>query len=104
MFLGMERNIVAVSTSMLLLSLGENLWRKFLPRYLQALGAPIRAIGLFGSLEDFLDGVYQYPGGWLGDRLITKSDNDPQHYQDAAARLAPATTVQIVAPVKRVEL
>ncbi len=54
---------------MLLLSLGENLWRKFLPRYLQALGAPIRVIGLFGSLEDFLDGVYQYPGGWLGDRL-----------------------------------
>jgi MFS family permease len=72
-FLGLERNIVAVSTSMLLLSLGENLWRKFLPRYLQALGAPIRAIGLFGSLEDFLDGVYQYPGGWLGDRLGRRS-------------------------------
>jgi MFS family permease len=72
-FLGLERNIVAVSTSMLLLSLGENLWRKFLPRYLQALGAPIRAVGLFGSLEDFLDGVYQYPGGWLGDRLGRRS-------------------------------
>jgi MFS family permease len=68
-YLGLDRNIVVVSTAMLLLALGENLWRKFLPRYLQALGAPIRAIGLFGSLEDFLDGVYQYPGGWLGDRL-----------------------------------
>ena len=54
---------------MLLLSLGESLWRKFLPKYLQALGAPIRAVGLFGSVEDFLDGVYQYPGGWLGDHL-----------------------------------
>ena len=54
---------------MLLLSLGENLWKKFLPKYLQALGAPIRAIGLYGSAEDFLDGVYQYPGGWLGDHL-----------------------------------
>ena len=64
-----ERNIVAVSTAMMLLSLGENLWRKFLPKYLQALGAPIRAVGLFGSVEDFLDGVYQYPGGWLGDHL-----------------------------------
>jgi MFS family permease len=68
-FLGLERNIVVVSTAMLLLSLGEFLWRKFLPRYLQALGAPIRAVGLFGSVEDFLDGIYQYPGGWLGDRL-----------------------------------
>ncbi|HEX9162276.1 MAG TPA: MFS transporter [Thermoanaerobaculia bacterium] len=67
--LGLERNIVAVSGAMLLLSLGESLWRKFLPKYLQALGAPIRAVGLFGSAEDFLDGVYQYPGGWLGDHL-----------------------------------
>src|SRR5439155_39280 len=23
---------------------------------------------LFGTCEDFLDGVYQYPGGWIGDR------------------------------------
>ena len=65
----LERNIVAVSVAMLLLSLGENLWRKFLPKYLQALGAPIRAVGLFGSVEDLLDGIYQYPGGWLGDHL-----------------------------------
>src|SRR5438128_8606721 len=68
-FLALEPNVVAVSTAMFLESLGENLWRKFLPKYLQALGAPIRAVGLFGSIEDFLDGVYQYPGGWLGDRL-----------------------------------
>src|SRR5262249_28617675 len=38
-------------------------------KYLQSLGAPIRAVGFYGSLEDFLDGIYQYPGGWLGDRL-----------------------------------
>src|SRR5207237_761846 len=48
--------------------LGENLWRRFLPKYLQSLGAPITAIGLFGTAEDFLDGVYQYPGGWIADR------------------------------------
>lgn len=54
---------------MLILSFGENLWRKFLPKYLQALGAPILVIGTFGSLEDFLDGVYQYPGGWASDRF-----------------------------------
>ena len=68
-FLALEPNVVAVSTAMFLLALGENLWQKFLPKYLQALGAPIRAVGLFGSVEDFLDGVYQYPGGWLRDRL-----------------------------------
>lgn len=68
-FFALERNIVRVSMAMLLLAFGENLWKSFLPRYLQALGAPIRAVGLFGSIKDFLDGVYQYPGGWLGDHL-----------------------------------
>ncbi|HEY3053838.1 MAG TPA: MFS transporter [Thermoanaerobaculia bacterium] len=68
-FLALEPNVIAVSSAMFLLALGENLWRKFLPKYLLALGAPIRAVGLFGSVEDFLDGVYQYPGGWLGDRI-----------------------------------
>ena len=68
-FLALEPNVVAVSAAMFLLALGENLWQKFLPKYLQALGAPIPAVGLFGSIEDFLDGVYQYPGGWLSDRV-----------------------------------
>jgi len=34
----------------------------------ETLGAPVTAIGLFGTCQDFLDGVYQYPGGWIGDR------------------------------------
>ena len=66
--LGLERNIVAVSTAMFLLAFGENLWKRFLPKYLQILGAPVTAIGLFGTCEDLLDGLYQYPGGWIGDR------------------------------------
>jgi MFS family permease len=65
---GLERNIVAVSGAVFLLALGENLWKRFLPKYLETLGAPVTAIGLFGTCQDFLDGVYQYPGGWIGDR------------------------------------
>lgn len=65
---GLERNVIAVSIAMFLLGLGENLWKRFLPKYLEALGAPITAIGLFGTTQDFVDGIYQYPGGWLGDR------------------------------------
>lgn len=65
---GLERNIVAVSGAVFLLALGENLWKRFIPKYLEALGAPVTAIGLFGTCQDFLDGVYQYPGGWIGDR------------------------------------
>lgn len=65
---GLERNIVAVSGAVFLLALGENLWKRFIPKYLEALGAPLTAIGLFGTCQDFLDGIYQYPGGWIGDR------------------------------------
>jgi MFS family permease len=66
--LGLERNVVAVSVATFLLALGENLWKRFLPKYLEALGAPVTAIGLFGTCQDLLDGVSQYPGGWIADR------------------------------------
>jgi MFS family permease len=56
-----------VSTATFVMGLGENLWRRFLPKYLESLGAPVIAIGAFGTAEDFLDGVYQYPGGWVAD-------------------------------------
>src|SRR3954452_24099236 len=65
--LGLERNTLAVVGAMFLMALGENLWRRFLPKYLESLGAPIVAIGAYGTAEDFLDGVYQYPGGWIAD-------------------------------------
>lgn len=68
-WLGLERNIVLVSGAMLLLGLGENLWKRFVPKYLEALGAPVVAIGAYGSAEDLLDGLYQYPGGWVADRF-----------------------------------
>src|SRR5262245_56493975 len=66
--LALEKNLVAVSVAMFLLALGEQLWKRFLPKYLEALGAPIRAIGLFGTCENVVDGLYQYPGGWIADR------------------------------------
>ena len=57
--LGLERSVVAISAATFLLALGENLWKRFVPKYLEALGAPVTAIGLFGSFQDLLDGVYQ---------------------------------------------
>jgi MFS family permease len=68
-YLSLERNVIAASAAVFLLFLGEELWKKFLPRYLEALGAGAVAIGLFGTAKDFFDAIYQYPGGWLADRL-----------------------------------
>jgi MFS family permease len=68
-YLRIERNVTAASGAVFLLGLGEELWKKFLPKYMQSLGAGPLAIGLFGTAEDCFDALYQYPGGWLADRL-----------------------------------
>jgi len=67
--LALERNVASASAAMFLLGFGEELWKKFLPKYLESLGAGTAVIGLFGTLKDFLDAIYQYPGGWLADRV-----------------------------------
>ena len=47
---------------------------------------------------------YAFTKGFLGDRLITSSDKNPVHYQEASRDLAPETSVRIVEPGIRVEL
>ncbi|MGH9747836.1 MAG: MFS transporter [Candidatus Acidiferrales bacterium] len=64
---GVGRNVVAASAAVFVVGLGEELWKKFLPKYLESLGASVAVVGLFGTAEDFFDAVYQYPGGWMAD-------------------------------------
>ena len=68
-YLGLERNVSLASAAVFILGLGEELWKKFLPKYLETLGASTPVIGLFGTAQDFFDAIYQYPGGWLADRV-----------------------------------
>src|SRR5262245_10118531 len=70
--LGRNRNVAVLALSIFGLGLGEELWQSYLPKYLTALGASGMAVGLFSSLKDLLDGLYQYPGGWAGDRFGRK--------------------------------
>jgi MFS family permease len=58
-----------MSIAVFALIAGEQLWSRFLPKYLVALGAPALAVGLWGSTKDFLDAALQYPGGALSDRI-----------------------------------
>jgi MFS family permease len=67
-YFSLERNVTIASAAVFLIGLGEELWKKFLPKYLEALGASAPIIGLFGTAETFFDAIYQYPGGWLADR------------------------------------
>jgi MFS family permease len=68
-YLSLERNVSIAAAAVFILGLGEELWKKFVPKYLEALGANTTIIGLFGTAEDFFDAIYQYPGGWLADHL-----------------------------------
>lgn len=66
-YLALERNVATASAGFLLIGMGEELWKKFLPKYLESLGAGVLTVGAFGTAKDFLDAIYQYPGGWLAD-------------------------------------
>lgn len=65
----METNIALITVTVFVFTAGEELWLRFIPKYLQALGASVVLIGLFGSTRDVLDAVYSYPQGYISDLL-----------------------------------
>lgn len=67
-FFGLKRNLVILLVATFVIGVGEELWMRFLPKYLQALGAAVFVIGLFDALRTLLGAVYAYPGGVLVDR------------------------------------
>ena len=71
-FFALERNIVVLLGALLVIGMGEELWVRFMPKYLEVLGAGALAIGAYGSFQRIVDTIYQYPGGWLADRLGRK--------------------------------
>jgi MFS family permease len=67
------RRITATNLAVLLaviffIASGEELWARFIPAYLRALGASVAMVAVFGTCKDFLDAVYQFPGGLITAR------------------------------------
>ena len=67
-FFGLKRNLVVLLVATFVIGAGEELWIRFIPKYLQALGATVFVIGLFDALRTLLGAIYAYPGGVLVDR------------------------------------
>ncbi len=67
-FFGLKRNLIILLVAIFVIGAGEELWMRFLPKYLQALGATVFVIGLFDALRTLLGAVYAYPGGVVVDR------------------------------------
>lgn len=52
-----------------LVGVGERMAERFLPLYLLSLGGGTWAIGAFNGLNNLLNALYSFPGGWLSDRV-----------------------------------
>ncbi|MEK7754832.1 MAG: MFS transporter [Acidobacteriota bacterium] len=66
-FLGLRRNVVLLLGAIVLLGAGEETWLRFVPKYLELLGASVFIIGLYDALKTLLGALYAYPGGVLAD-------------------------------------
>jgi len=67
-FFGLKRNLVILLLAIFVIGAGEELWMRFVPKYLKELGAGFFVIGLYDALRTLLGAVYAYPGGIVVDR------------------------------------
>src|SRR5262249_26474404 len=67
-FFALKRNLVILLVAIFVIGAGEELWMRFVPKYLQAVGATVFVIGLYDALRTLLGAIYAYPGGVLVDR------------------------------------
>ncbi|PYJ20148.1 MAG: MFS transporter, partial [Verrucomicrobia bacterium] len=66
-FFGLKRNLVILLIAIFVIGAGEELWLRFVPKYLQAVGATVFVIGLYDALRTLLGAIYAYPGGLFVD-------------------------------------
>src|SRR5215510_8762742 len=66
-FFGLKRNLVILLIAIFVIGAGEELWMRFVPKYLQAVGGAAFVIGLYDALRTLLGAIYAYPGGVLVD-------------------------------------
>ena len=67
-FFGLKRNLAILLIAIFVIGAGEELWTRFVPKYLLTLGASVFVIGLYDALRTLLGAVYAYPGGVFVDR------------------------------------
>src|SRR5437868_14167317 len=67
-FFALKRNLVVLLIAIFVIGTGEELWMRFVPKYLKDLGATVLVIGLFDAIRTLLGAVYAYPGGVIVDR------------------------------------
>lgn len=86
-FFGLKRNLVILLLAILVIGTGEELWMRFVPKFLQALGAGVFVIGLYDAIRTLLGAIYAYPGGVVVDLWGIDARSSPStSYQSPVTR------------------
>jgi MFS family permease len=72
-FFALRRDVLVLSLAMFAFSLAFQMTSRFLPRYLELLGASGLLVGLFGTAGNIISAVYPYPGGAISDRVGSRA-------------------------------
>ena len=71
-FLGLKKDIMLLLGMVVLIGMGERIGSRYIPKYIEELGAGAILIGVYGALENLLGALWAFPGGIISDRLGTK--------------------------------
>jgi MFS family permease len=71
-FLGLRRDLILLLSMVVLVGMGERIGSRYIPKYIEVLGASVVLIGIYGALENLLGALWAIPGGILSDKLGTK--------------------------------
>src|SRR5207244_318879 len=73
-FFALKRNLVIILVAIFVIGTGEELWMRFVPKYLQTLGASVFIIGLYDGLSSLVGAIVaanRYSMG-IGVQMVIK--------------------------------
>ncbi|HKR05916.1 MAG TPA: MFS transporter [Bacteroidia bacterium] len=68
-FLGLKKNVIYLLALTVLILAGEKIWERFLPKYLEGIGASVLVIGALGFMQNMLGAIWALQGGYFSDRI-----------------------------------
>ena len=71
-YLGLKRNVIIVLLLTIIMIMSERLWERFLPKYLEEIGASYMILGGLGFLTNFIGAVWALNGGYVFDKFGAK--------------------------------
>jgi len=68
-YLGLKKDIVYLLAITAVILTGEKTWERFIPKYIQSIGATVLIIGMLGFLRNLLNAVWALQGGYIADKF-----------------------------------